>query len=326
MKLGFYLKWPKGTFSCQSCNVIGDELYAGAMCKELSTFDSVESVDIFAPNYLPKEKQDVMIYLNDTYPKEEWAKKHVLYMQNAYWEGSDKALEKLHNANYDGYAFISNKLLKIHRNWGFQGIFLPFGVDNSFFYPRERITKYSFDVAYVGNDIKGEDRTTKYLHPAKNFNFGLFGNWMNPQPSLKRRLMFWRPIERIPEYKFDFYRLSRGKIPQEDVPLLYSSSKINLNCTHQDCVDWDVITLRTFEVLACRGFLITDTVPIAENTMQGCMVFTNGGNDLTEKIQYYLEHDTEREKIAQKGYEYVTRYATIEMRMKELISYLEGIA
>ena len=138
--------------------------------------------------------------------------------------------------------------------------------------------------------------------------------------------MFWRPVERIPEYKLDFYRLSRGKIPQEDVPLLYSSSKINLNCTHQDCVDWDVITLRTFEVLACRGFLITDKVPIAENTMQGCMVFTNGGNDLTEKIQYYLEHDTEREKIAQKGYEYVTRCATIEMRMKELISYLEGIA
>jgi spore maturation protein CgeB len=325
MKIGFYLKWPRGASGSRGCNVIGDELFAEAMCRVLSTIESVESAKIFAPNQLPREKPDVMIYLNDTLPHPEWAGKHVLYMQNAYGEGSDTLLEKFHEAHYDGYAFISNKLLEIHKKEGFPGIFLPFGVDNSFFYPRKMNDEYKFDVAYVGNDIKGETRSSRFLLPAQDFNFGLFGNWQNPQPSLKRRLMFWKPHEKIPAYKQEFFRLSKGKIPQEDVPVLYSSAKINLNCTHQDCIDWDVITLRTFEVLACRGFLITDKVPVAEKTMQGCMVFTEGDKDLKDKIRYYLENETERLKIAQKGYEYTTRFATLDMRMKELVSYLESI-
>ncbi len=325
MKIGFYLKWPRGISGRKGCNVIGDELFAEAMCRELSRPGSEHSAAVYAPNLLPSGKLDVMIYLNDTPPLKKLAENHVLYMQNAFGGGSDVMLERLRAFSYDGYAFISNKLLEIHKSRGFGGIFLPFGVDNSFFYPREYRQDYDFDVAYVGNDIKGTERTIRYLLPACDFRFGLFGNWQDPEPSLKRRCMFWRPPEEIPAYKRDFFRLSRGKIPQESVPALYSSARINLNCTHQDCVDWDVITLRTFEVLACRGFLITDRVPVAEKTMQGCMVFTDGGKDLSDKIRYYLEHTEEREKIAKSGYDYTIRHATLAMRMKELITYLEGI-
>lgn len=325
MKIGFFLKWPRGLSGKTGCNVIGDELFAEAMCRELCRIESVDSAAVYAPNQLPPERLDVMVYLNDTPPRREWAEKHVLYMQNAYGEGSDVMLERFHAAGYDGYAFISNKLLTIHTSKGFKGIFLPFGVDNSFFSPRAFVQDYAFDVAYVGNDIKGTERTTRYLLPACEFRFGLFGNWQDPGPSLRQKLMFWKLREEIPAYKYEFFRLSQGKIPQDDVPALYSSAAINLNCTHQDCVDWDVITLRTFEVLACRGFLITDRVPVAEKTMQGCMVFTDGGKDLSDKIRYYLEHAQEREKIAKNGYEYTIRHATLAMRMKELVAYLEGV-
>jgi len=340
MKVGFFLKWPKGNSSVLGCNVIGDELYAESMCRVLSTSESVESAEIFAPNHIPKEEQDVMIYLNDTFPKTNWAKKHILYIQNAYGEGSDKALEKFHKSDYDGYAFISNRLLEIHQKAGFQGLFLPFGVDTDLFYPRQKDDIYNFDVAYIGNDIKGTVNTTKYLYPAVHYNFGLYGNWSDPNPSLWRKLQFWKPrtepslirklqfwnpITNIPAYKTEFFKISRGKIPQDDVPILYSSAKINLNCTHQDCIDWDVITLRTFEVLACQGFLITDKVPIAEKTMQGCMVFTDGNNDLSEKIDYYIDHEKERDSIAKKGYEYTIRYASLDSRMNEFLTYLREI-
>lgn len=325
MKIGFYLKWPKGSLSINGCNVIGDELYAESMCQSLKKSGSVDSAEIYAPNYLPKEKLDLMIYLNDISPHKGWAKKHMLYMQNAYGEGSDTMLGQFQQAGYDGYAFISNRLLDLHKQAGFSGIFLPFGVNTDLFYPREKDARYDFDVAYVGNDIKGEARSTKYLLPATQFWFGLFGNWMYPGPSKKQRILFWRFYPPIPEYRKKFYKLSRGKIPQDDVPVLYSTAKINLNCTHLDCVDWDVITLRTFEVLACRGFLITDKVPIAEKTMQGCMIFTDGNNDLTEKIKYYIDHESERLKIAQNGYEYALRYATLESRMNDLLAYIDEI-
>ena len=325
MKIGFYLKWPKGLSGTKGCNVIGDELYAESMCRTLLKSESVDSAKIYAPNCLPKEKPDVMIYLNDTLPHGEWAEKHLLYIQNAYGEGSDKALVKFHQADYDGYAFISNRLLDIHRAAGFTGIFLPFGVDTDLFYPRKKEGRYDFDVAYIGNDIKGEARTSRYLLPAAQFRFGLFGNWPVPGASRIRKLQFWKRSDPIPEYRKIFSRVSKGKISQEDVPALYSSARINLNCTHQDCVDWDVITLRTFEVLACKGFLISDTVPVAKKTMQGCMVFTEGDNDLTQKIEYYKDHEKEREMIAQRGFAYTLSHASLESRMKELVSYIEEL-
>ena len=325
MKIGFYLKWPKGQFFKNGCNVIGDELYGESMCSVLLNSECVESAEVFAPNHLPKEKLDIMIYLNDTPPNTKWAKKHLLYLQNAYGEGSESVLENFQNAHYDGYAFISYKLLKIHENNGFNGIFLPFGVDLNNFYPREKKEIYEFDVAYVGNDIKGKIRTEKFLLPAINFNFGLYGNWQNPDRLTKDKLKLWKAKEKIPEYKKIFFSLSRGKIAQEEIPFLYSSAKINLNCTHQDCVDWDVITLRTFEVLACCGFLISDRVNIAEKKLSACIVITEGGEDLISKIEYYLYHPEERNRIAQKGFDYTTRFASIESRMTELLNYLHDL-
>jgi len=200
-------------------------------------------------------------------------------------------------------------------------LYMPFGADTNFFYPREKIAKFNFDCSYVGSDIKGEKATMKYLYPAVDFNFGLFGNWKIN----RHRFMIWKNFTKKPPYKKVFDKLSLGKIKQEDIPYLYSSSKINLNCTLQDCIDWDVVTLRTYEVLACKGFLITDIVPSAFKTMQECMVFTSGGDDLREKIRYYLSNDAKREEIAQNGYEYVVKNASIDARVKELITYIKGV-
>ncbi len=321
MHIGLYIKWNKGSLGSQG-NVLGDELNGESMCRALRKIRGVQSAELFGQNHLPTNKLDVMIYLNDTGPNHTWAKKHVLYMQNAYGEGSEIALKTFQNIGFDGYAFISKRLLALHNLAGFTGIFLPFGVDRETFYPRRIEKKFEFDVSYIGNDIKGEDRTNKYLLPATRYNFGLFGNWKIPKHSYK----IWKNWQKKPAYQRIFQERSLGKIPQEAMPILYSSAKINLNCTAQDCVDWDVITLRTYEVLACKGFLITDRVKAAEEFMSDCMVFTDGDQDLVDKIDYYLSHEEIRRQIAETGYEYVTQHASIESRMYELYSYLEGIA
>ncbi|MCE5195256.1 MAG: glycosyltransferase [Nitrospiraceae bacterium] len=316
MKIGFYIQWSKGSLNSRG-NVLGDELFAESMCKTLLQFQGIESCELFAPNYLPKHKLDVMIYLNDVKPNNRWAAKHLLYLQNAYGEGSDKALARFQQIGYDGYIFVSNKLCNMQKQKGCPAIFLPFGVDVNMFQPHKKSLRYDYDVSYIGNDIKGEKRTLLYLYPAVDYNFGLYGNWM---PSLRQKLLF----KRLP-YQKKFASISKGKILQNEIPLLYSSAKINLNCTAQDCVDWDVITLRTYEVLACKGFLITDIVPVAERELKDCVIFTNGGDDLKEKIEYYLARPEERERIAHNGYHYVIENATITARMKTLNAFLRKI-
>ncbi len=324
MKIGFYIKWPKNMFFSKGWNVIGDELYANSMCKYLKKFKEVDSADLYAPNFLPEDKLDVMIYLNDSEPNEQFAKKHILYLQNGYPEGSDVIIKKLYNFNYDGYMFISKKLLELHTKLGLEGIYLPFGVDLDLFYPREIDEKFNFEVAYIGNDIKGEYRTKKYILPATQFKFGLFGNWQLPKKKLSERMKFWVK-DYTPEYKKILSKKSLGKILQENVPVLYSSSKININCSLQDCANWDIISLRIFEVLACKGFLITDRIKIVEEEMSDCVVFTDGDLDLIEKIRFYLEEEDIRKKFAENGYKYVVKHASIQDRMKELIIYLGEI-
>lgn len=317
IKIGFYLSYNVGSLKSQHGNVLGDELYATSLAKALQNISSDLSVDVYAPNNLPDEILDVMIYMNDNHPDFNLATKSILYLQNAYGNGSYEKLKELRSRNYDGYAFISNRLSEIHANDGFSGIFLPFGVDLTTFYPRSFDPELSFDVAYVGNDIKGAERSAAYLEPAADYQFGLFGNWAIP----RARFRIWKNWG-LPQYKYKFEKIGRGKIPQELVPVLYSSSKINLNCTAQDCVDWDVITLRTLEVLACGGFLISDRVPSAERLLGEYIVFTDGYQDLRSKIDYYLDDESARKAMASAGCSFVQENFSIQSVASKLLAYI----
>lgn len=319
-KIGLCLTWNIGSLESKQGNVLGDELYALSLAKAMQQVDPDVEAEVYAPNRLPTKKLDVMIYMNDNAPNPDWALKSVLYLQNAYGEGADQKLASLRIHGYDGYAFISRRLLKMHEAHGHSGIFLPFGVDVSIFYPREHQPELAFEVAYVGNDIKGVSRSEAYLEPAADFNFGLYGHWRVP----RARFRIWKNWFH-PRYKRRFEGLSRGKIPQAQVPILYSSSKINLNCTAQDCVDWDVITLRTLEVLACDGFLISDRVPTAEQLLGDYVVFTDGHDDLRSKISFYMRDDEKRRARAQAGGAFVRENFSIQATAHNFLKYLREL-
>lgn len=317
MNIGFYIRWPKNSLAAAGANVLGDELLALSMCRELSKRPEVDSCELFAPGCLPARRLDLMVYMNETPPMPKLARRHLRYMQNIYHIGSDRMLEDSYRFKYDGYAFISAKLLGVHRQTGRGGLFLPFGADTSVFKPVPKEAAYAYEVAYVGNDIKGRARSEAYLCPALGYDFGLFGNWA---PTYGWKL--WKYLRPVPEYKKVFGRIHEGKIPQEKVPVLYSSAAAVLNCTAQDAVDWDVISLRSLEVLACGGFLISDRVPSAEKELRDCAVFTDGGKDLSEKIQYYLARPEERLRIAAKGPGYVLKNAALSVRVDALLGYI----
>ena len=323
MKIGFYMGWNKNN---SKGDVIGDELLAEALCREWRKDESVESAELYAPNFPVMRLLDVMIYLEDKVPPtRQWARKHVLYWQSAaHEETAEELFQRFYSWKYDGYLFFSEPLFSQHVRAGFKGLLLPFGVDADLFYPRGEDIRYRCDVSYVGNDIKGTERTMRYLYPATEFDFALFGNWKIQ----RHRFRFWKNLElerSLPPYKKLFEKLSRGRIAEEEVPLLYSNAKVNLNCSMQKAVEWGVVSLRVYQILACKGFLISDPIPAAEKQLRGKVVFSDGEHDLTEKIKYYLVHEKERLDIAQRGYDYVLGSETVAMRAKKLLSYLEGL-
>ena len=322
MDIGFYIIWEKNSLKSTG-NVVGDELFAESLCKSINKQYKSIHAELYAPTYIPKKKLEVLIYLNESAPIEKFSRHHFLYLQNGSEENIDKTLNNM-TLEYDGYIFFSEIIKNIFDEKvqdAKKSLFLPFGVDLDFFYPRETDACFTFDCAFIGNDIKGSESAMRYLFPATEFNFGLFGNWKVERHKYK----IWKNLKKLPPYKKVFESISRGKIPQDCVPVLYSSAQINLNNTIKSCIDWDVITLRTYEVLACKGFLISDSVPIAEKTLKDCLVFTEGGEDLTGKIKYYLANSKKRQEIAQNGYDYVVKNCSIDARAAELINHIQEV-
>lgn len=102
---------------------------------------------------------------------------------------------------------------------------------------------------------------------------------------------------------FDVIQSAYGK----EHSLAVAQSKINLNFTEGGTSD------RTYKVLASRGFLLTEPWISMENdftTGQDFDIFTNA-NELKEKISYYLEHEDERLRIAEHGYQTVQKFDRI---------------
>lgn len=107
-----------------------------------------------------------------------------------------------------------------------------------------------------------------------------------------------------------------------EAPFAINNSKINLNITLRSIVSG--IPLRAFDIMGCGGFLLTNYqedfldffVPDKD------FVYFDCKEDMIAKVDYYLKHDDEREKIAISGYEKVKKEHTYEKRMKTIIEML----
>ena len=149
-----------------------------------------------------------------------------------------------------------------------------------------------------------------------------------------------------------------GRISQEEMIQIFSQSKINLNLTKcSDIINWktplkiffrrvggevkfdlpnrwwgnlksilgrrrEQIKGRNFEIPGCGGFLLTSYADNLEDYYEigKEIVAYNDTNDLINKIRYYLEHQEERESIAQAGYQRTLRDHTYEKRFNEIFN------
>ncbi len=133
------------------------------------------------------------------------------------------------------------------------------------------------------------------------------------------------------KYKIDLYTGSdTSKLPLinncgfadslKQMPLIFNRSDINLNITAKSIRSG--IPLRVFDVLACRGFLISNyqaEIPEFFTIGEHLDVYTSA-EDLDDKIHFYLEHPSIRKEISQAGYEFVKANHTYTIRLGQMIT------
>ena len=81
------------------------------------------------------------------------------------------------------------------------------------------------------------------------------------------------------------------------------------------------IPLRIYDILGAGGFCLTNfqaELPMFfENEKHLVWYYSN--EDLYEKVNYYLKHENERERIATAGCEFVKEYCGYEKRIEEML-------
>lgn len=103
------------------------------------------------------------------------------------------------------------------------------------------------------------------------------------------------------------------------MPYVFKTAKINLNITLRSIRSG--IPLRAMDIMGCGGFLLTNYqeefldyfVPDED------FVFYTDYDDLMSKVEYYLEHEEKRKRIALNGYHKVKKNHTFEQRMQEIL-------
>ena len=109
----------------------------------------------------------------------------------------------------------------------------------------------------------------------------------------------------------------------EEMPKVFYGSKINLNMTIPNIKSG--IPLRIYDILGAGGFCITNfqaELPMFfENEKH--LVWYYSERDLFEKVDYYLKHDDERNRIAEAGREYVRINCSYESRIKEILEVIK---
>jgi spore maturation protein CgeB len=110
----------------------------------------------------------------------------------------------------------------------------------------------------------------------------------------------------------------------EEMSRIYGISKIGLNISRDDHPE--DANLRVFEIMAAGAMLVTSLPSELEKFgFQSGRHFVGYAHEpeLTDRVRYYLQYDTERERIAAAGCELVLREHTYDRRAEEILRILD---
>jgi spore maturation protein CgeB len=108
-----------------------------------------------------------------------------------------------------------------------------------------------------------------------------------------------------------------------EMPKVFKCSKINLNSTFRNIKNG--IPLRCIDVMGCGGCLLTNYQKDFDDHFkdgENVLLYSEPGEAL-EKADFYLAHDTLREKVALSGYETVRKYYSYPVKIKEMLELAE---
>ncbi|MFD2922440.1 glycosyltransferase [Halobacillus naozhouensis] len=124
-----------------------------------------------------------------------------------------------------------------------------------------------------------------------------------------------------------YRRFDAGEESRHFIDELYAReiNRAKIFFTSPSILNYPVI--KYFEVLACRTLLLAPTFKELEDLgfIPGVHFVPINENNFKEKAAYYLKNETERESIADQGYEFIRQRHSLTVRTQQLVTRLEEI-
>ena len=188
---------------------------------------------------------------------------------------------------------------------------VPFGCDPNFHkrvsVGQEEQKQYGRDIVFVGSYYANRGRL---LEAIADHDLGVWGPYWQKLPQgspLKRKAV---------DVKMNYDQWVK----------IYNASKIIIVIHYQDSqIPCHQASPKLFEAMACGCFVLTDRQKDVENLFKDKehVVFFDNAADLKQKVQYYLNHAEERERIAQNGYREVLAHHKYQDRIQEMLAKLK---
>ncbi|AYO29931.1 hypothetical protein D2962_04315 [Biomaibacter acetigenes] len=201
--------------------------------------------------------------------------------------------------NYDYIFNTERSVIDLYKKYVINSYYLPLGSNEDVF-NKTHDSRYYSDICIIGSAFQSRlDIIDELYDIIVQYNVKIIGQW-------------W---EKLKCYDMIKNKVLSQIITDEEAARYYSNSKINLNI-HRSfddrTFDLNKSNLkaispnnRTFDISAAGGFQIVDYREDLERFYKigEEVVVYDGIDDLINKIQYYLKHDDERTKIAEKAYQ-----------------------
>lgn len=92
----------------------------------------------------------------------------------------------------------------------------------------------------------------------------------------------------------------RGAIGYAQIPRIYASTRIVVDDANSSIINWGGINSRVFDALAAGALVITNSKIGSEELFEGLLPCYESAEDLTKKINYFLENENERIKLVER--------------------------
>ncbi|MGG4343990.1 CgeB family protein [Paenibacillus lautus] len=201
---------------------------------------------------------------------------------------------------YDYIFTLESNCVSFYRDLGCEHVYhLPFAVNPNVFYPKHVPTSYQTDICFIGTAYWNRVELMDHLAPIlKNKKVVISGWW-------------WDRMQHYAQLS-DKIKLGDWMTP-EDTATYYNGAKIVIN-QHRSSDDDTInansrkvqalsVNPRTFEISGCGTLQLSDIRhDMSQLYSPGSEIETYGSyGELMDKIDYYLRHEEERQRIALNG-------------------------